>query len=174
MALKKPKEVPEIPKSREKSIDKLKKAKPAKKKTEIEFNCRIFFHKDGTNGRQKYRFCLETLKVFSFLNYKLTLQAQKHRKIIDISVLGLTAVNDYVAKVQPAFGEVDFEELFGEYTVNILKQDGSINSAIVSFNIFKKEIVITNEFLPEKENNSKFCTFEVDNESFTYSKGYLK
>lgn len=45
MALKKPKEVPEIPKSREKSIDKLKKAKPAKKKTEIEFNCRISFIK---------------------------------------------------------------------------------------------------------------------------------
>lgn len=174
MALKKPTDIPEIPKSREKSIDKLKKAKPSKKKNEIEFNCRIFFHKDGSNHRQKYRFCLKTSKVFTSLSYKIAVQAQKIKKVIDISVLGLTLLNDYVAKVQPAFGEVDFEDLFGEFTVNIIKQDGSINSALINFNIFKKEIVIVNEFLPEKENNSKFCTFEIDKDNFTFSKEYLK
>ena len=108
MALKKPKDVPEIPKSREKSIDKLKKTTPAKKKTEIEFNCKIYFHKDGVNGKQKYRFEVETLKVFSFLNYKITAKARKEKKVIDISILGLTALNDYVAKVQPASIEIDF------------------------------------------------------------------
>ena len=174
MALKKPKDVPEIPKSREKSIDKLKKTTPAKKKTEIEFNCKIYFHKDGVNGKQKYRFEVETLKVFSFLNYKITAKARKEKKVIDISILGLTALNDYVAKVQPASIEIDFEEVFGEYTVNVIKQDGSINSALVNFNIFKKEIVLVNEFLPEKKNNSKFCTFEISKEQFTYSKEYSK
>ena len=79
-----------------------------------------------------------------------------------------------MAKVQPANAEIDFEELFGEYTVNIIKQDGSINSVIVNFNIFKKEIVIVKEFLPEKKNNSKFCTFEVDENKFTYSKEFSK
>lgn len=174
MALKKPKDVPEIPKSREKNIDKLKNSTPAKKKTEIEFNCKIHFHKDGTNGKQKYRFEVETLKIFSFLNYKITAQARKEKKTIDISLLGLTALNDYMAKVQPANVEIDFEDLFGEFTVNILKQDGSINSAIINFNIFKKEIEIVNEFLPEKKNNSKFCTFEIEKEKFTYSKEYSK
>ncbi len=151
MALKKPKDVPKLPKAREKSIDKLKKSTPAKKKSEVEFNCKIYFHKDGSNGKQKYRFEVETIKIFSFLNYKLTAQARKEKKVIDISLLGLTAMNDYVAKVQPANVEIDFEELFGEYTINILKQDGSVNSALVKFNIFKKEIVILKEFLPEKE-----------------------
>ena len=33
---------------------------------------------------------------------------------------------------------------------------------------------IVNEFLPEKKNNSKFCTFEIDKEKFTYSKEYSK
>lgn len=174
MALKKPKDVPKIPKAREKNIDKLKKATPAKKKTEIEFNCRISFHKEGSSGKQKYRFEIETMKIFSFLNYKISAQARKERKVIDISLLGLTAMNDYVAKVQPANVEIDFDDLFGEYTVNVIKQDGSINSALVNFNIFKKEIVIIEEFLPEKKNNSKFCTFEVDPDNFTYSKEYIK
>lgn len=174
MALKKPKEVPEIPKAREKNIDKLKKATPSKKKTEIEFNCRIFFHKDSSNGKQKYRFEIETLKIFSFLNYKISALAKKEKKVIDISLMGLTALNDYVAKVQPASVEIDFEDLFGEITVNIIKQDGSINSAIINFNIFKKEIEIVKEFLPEKKNNSKFCTFEIDNSSFTYSREYSR
>jgi hypothetical protein len=174
MALKKPKDVPQISKAREKNIDKLKKATPAKKKTEIEFNCKIYFHKDGVKGKQKYRFQLETLKIFSFLNYKITAQARKAKKVIDISLLGLTALNDYMAKVQPANVEIDFEDLFGEFTINIIKQDGSINSAIVDFNVFKKEILIVKEFLPEKKNNSKFCTFEVDEDNFTYSKEYSK
>lgn len=174
MALKKPKQVPQIPKAREKNIDKLKKSIPSKKKTEIEFNCKIYFYKDGVNGKQKYRFCIETIKMFSFLNYKITAQARKEKKTIDISLLGLTALDDYLAKVQPATIEIDFEDLFGEYTVNIIKQDGSINSALVNFNIFKKEIELVKEFLPEKKNNSKFCTFEIDKESFTYSKEYLK
>ena len=174
MALKKPNDVPQISKAREKNIDKVKKSTPVKKKSEIEFNCKIYFHKDGTNGRQKYRFEVETLKIFSFLNYKITAQARKEKKTIDISLLGLTALNDYMAKVQPANVEIDFEDLFGEFTVNILKQDGSINSALINFNIFKKEIEIVNEFLPDKENNSKFCTFEIDREKFTYSKEYSK
>lgn len=174
MALKKPKDVPKLPKAREKSIDKLKKSTPAKKKTEVEFNCKIYFHVDGTNGKQKYRFEVETLKIFSFLNYKITAQARKEKKVIDISLLGLTALNDYMARVQSANIEIDFEELFGEYTVNIIKQDGSINSALLNFNIFKKEIELVKQFLPEKKNNSKFCTFEIDKNKFTYSKEFSK
>lgn len=173
MALKKPKEVPKIPKAREKSIDKLKKISPAKKKKEIEFNCKIYFFKDA-KGKQKYRFFLETIKMFSFLNYTITAQTRKEKKTIDISLLGLKALNDYVAKVHPATIEIDFEDLFGEYTVNIIKQDGSINSALINFNIFKKEIELLKEFLPEKKNNSKFCTFEIDKDHFTFSKEYDK
>jgi hypothetical protein len=174
MALKKPKDVPKIPKAREKTIDKIKKSTPAKKKKEIEFNCRIYFYADKKKGEQKYRFEIETIKLFSFLNYKIIAQARKEKKLIDISILGLTTLNDYVARVQPANIEIDFDNLFGEYTVNVIKQDGSINSAILNFNAFKKEIEILKEFLPEKKNNSKFCTFEVDQDSFTFSKEFNK
>lgn len=169
MALKKPKDVPKIPKSREKTIDKLKKAIPKKKKEEIEFNCRIYFFYDSVTKKQKYRFQLETLKVFSALNYKISTQFRKEKNEIDVSILGLKAQNDYLVQAQPATAEIDFEDLFGEYTVNILKQDGSINSLILNFNIYKKEIEIVKEFLPPKKNNGKFCTFEIDKSLFTFS-----
>lgn len=169
MALKKPKEVPKIPKAREKTIDKLKKAIPKKKKEEIEFNCKIYFHYDYVSKKQKYRFQLETLKIFSALNYKISTQYRKEKNEIDISVLGLTAQNDYLTKVQPATAEIDFEDLFGEYTLNIIKQDGSINSAVLNFNIFKKEILLIKEFLPQKKNNGKFCTFEIDKSMYSFS-----
>lgn len=173
MALKKPKEVPKLPKAREKTIDKLKKAIPKKKKEDIEFNCRIFFHYDKKNKKQKYRFLLETLKVFSALNYKISTQQRKSKNEIDISILGLSAQNDYLTKVQHATAEIDFEYLFGEYTINIIKQDGSINSAILNFNIFKKEIALVKEFLPDKKNNGKFCTFEIDNSLFSFSREFV-
>ncbi len=172
MALKKPKDIPKIPKAREKSIDKLKKAIPKKKKEEIEFNCKIYFHYDSISKKQKYRFHLETLKVFSSLNYKITTQYRKEKNEIDISILWLNALNDYLTKVQPASAEIDFEDLFGEYTVNIIKQDGSINSAIVNFNVYKKDIQIVKEFLPQKKNNGRFCTFELDRTHNSFSSEY--
>lgn len=173
MALKKPKDVPKIPKSREKTIDKLKKAIPKKKKEEIEFNCKIYFFYDSTYKKQKYRFQLETLKIFSALNYKISTQFRKEKNEIDISVLGLTAQNDYLVKAQPATAEIDFEDLFGEYTVNVIKQDGSINSAILNFNIYKKEIELIREFLPAKKNNGKFCTFEIDKSLHSFSNEFI-
>lgn len=174
MALKKPKNIPQIPKAREKSIDKLKDITPKKKESEIEFNCRIYFHRDSIKGTQKYRFTIETIKLFTFLNYEITTKANKNKKNIDISVIGLKAKNDYVSKVQPAYADIDFENLFGEYTVNLIKQDGSINSALVDFNIYKKEIKIIKTFLPEKKNNRLFCTFEVDDGLHSYSNEFMK
>lgn len=174
MALRKPKNVPKVSKAREKSIDKLKDSTPMKKESEIEFNCRMFFHRDSTKGNQKYRFMIETIKQFSFMNYELTVKANKTKKNIDISIIGLTARNDYLSQVQPAYANVDFEELYGEYTVNIIKQDGSINSAVLDFNIYKKEIILVKTFLPEKENNRLFCTFELDKAAYSYSNEFMK
>ena len=62
-----------------------------------------------------------------------------------------------------------FENLYGKYTINIIKQDGSINSAIVDFNIFKKSIKLINVFLPEKRNNREFIKFEIATKKFKYS-----
>jgi hypothetical protein len=168
MALRKPNEIPKISKAREKTIDKLKKAIPKKKKEEIEFACKFYFHYDKKTKKQKCRIQLETIKLFTTLNYKISLQYRKIKNEIDISIFGLSARNDYLTEVKPAYEFVDFDDLFGEHIVNIIKQDGSINSVRVEFNLYKRQINLIDEFLPPKKNNGKFCSFEVAESLFSF------
>lgn len=168
MPLKKPKSVPKIAKSRKKSIDKIKETVPLKKQSEIEFICKLAFKYNTLKKVQGYAFLLETEKLFSSMNYGITTEYSKDKKVIDISILGLTPVQNYFTQPGPAKSEISIEDLYGEYTINIIKKDGSINSAIVDFNVFKKDIKLISEFLPPKKNNRKFCSFLVDNTNFTF------
>ncbi|HAB52023.1 MAG: hypothetical protein A2315_08350 [Ignavibacteria bacterium RIFOXYB2_FULL_35_12] len=168
MPLKKPKTVPKIAKARKVTIDKLKEAVPNKRESEIEYNCKIAFKFNPVKKVQQYLFALETEKLFSSMKYGITTESKKDKKVIDISILGLTPSQAYLIEPGPAKSEVFFEDLYGEYTVNIIKKDGSINSAIVDFNLFKKDIKLLKEFLPPKKNNRKFCTFSVDQRNFAF------
>lgn len=168
MPLKKPKSVPKITKARKKTIDKMKETVPVKKEAEREYNCKIAFKFNPLKKVQEYAFTLETEKLFSSMNYGITTESKKDKNVIDISILGLSPKQTYFTEVSPARCEVFFEDLYGEFTVNIIKKDGSINSAVVNFNVFKKEIKLIEEFLPEKKNNRKFCSFSIDKTSFTF------
>ena len=168
MPLKKPKSVPKIAKARKKTIDKLKEGVPVKKEAEIEYNCKMAFKFNPLKKVQQYSFSLETEKLFSSMNYGITTESKKNKKVIDISILGLSPKQTYFTEVGPAKSEVFFEDLYGEYTLNVIKKDGSINSAVVDFNVFKKEIKLLQEFLPPKKNNRKFCAFSVDQKNFTF------
>ncbi len=168
MPLKKPKSVPKIAKARKQTIDKLKEGVPVQKEAEIEYNCKMAFKFNPLKKVQQYAFSLETEKLFSSMNYGITTQSKKNKKVIDISILGLTPKQTYSTEVGPAKSEVLFDDLYGEFTLNVIKKDGSINSAVVDFNVFKKEIKLLQEFLPPKKNNRKFCAFSVDKENFTF------
>ena len=169
MPLKKQKSVPEIPKSREKKISVIKEAIPEKKDSEIEFICEIYFSTDISGQKQYYCIGLVTVLQFSNLNYELSVDSVKKKNTIDIIILGLKTKAGYINNSGPARREVLFENLYGKYTINIIKQDGSINSAIVDFNIFKKSIKLINVFLPEKRNNREFVKFEIVTNKFKYS-----
>jgi hypothetical protein len=168
MPLKKPKSVPKIAKARKKTIDKLKEGVPVKKEAELEYKCKMVFKFNPLKKVQQYAFTLETEKLFSSMNYGVTTESNKNKKVIDISILGITPKQTYFTEVGPAKSEVFFEDLYGEFTLNIIKKDGSINSAVVDLNVYKKEIKLLQEFLPPKKNNRKFCSFLVDQESFTF------
>lgn len=169
MPLKKPKEIPKIPKPRKKSIEDLKDTVPVKKKDEIEYICKAFFKYDKIQKKQFCIILLMTVKEFTVLNYEISVNVQKKKNNIDVSILGLNTKHTYVTYVKPAVSELFFEDLFGKQTINIIKQDGSINSAIFEFNIYKKEIILHEEIIPKKKNNRKFCSFEVDIINSTFS-----
>ena len=170
MPLKKPKNVPKIPKTRDKTIDSAMDSVPRKKESEIEYVCKVYFHYNLKQNQQEYCINIHTIKEFSTLNYELTVKSNKSKNNIDIVLSGLKTNQTYISEVKPAEAKLYFKDLYGKHTVNIIKQDGSINSAIFDFNVFKKEIKLVEEFLPEKENNRKFCSFKVENEKFTFSR----
>lgn len=146
----------------------------SQKNPETEFICRIYFHNDKASRSQKYRFNLETSKQFSTLNYEISCKAVKSKKNIEIRILGLKAKNDYISHVQPASANIDFEDLYGEFNISIIKKDGTVNSALVNFNIFKKEIKLIKTFNPDENSKKIFCKIEVDESLNSFSKEFTK
>ncbi len=152
------------------NIDSFKKTNLPDKESEFEYICKVYFHYNTVKKKQEYAIMLKTVKLFSTLNYILSVEAKKVKNSIDIAILGIKPETKYLNEANHAAIELFFNDLYGKHTINIIKQDGSINSAIFDFNVFKKNIVLLEEFLKERENNRKFCKFEVDKEKFTFSR----
>lgn len=168
MPLRKQEKIPKVPKTRKKTIDKLKDTTPAKKEDQIEYRVKAFFHYDDVQQKQFYIISVETVKEFTFLSYEVTVDVLFEKETIDISLRGLNTLQSYLVTAKPAYTEIQFEDLIGKYTVNMIKQDGTMNSAVYDFNIYKKEITLVKTFLPEKKNNRHFCEFSVDEEKFSF------
>ncbi len=168
MPLKKPNELPKIPKTRKKKAEAALEAIPEKKPDKVEYYCNTYFKWDRVNKKQLYGISVETAVEFTNFIYELSIEVIKKRKKIFIVLMGLQARMNRAPQVQPAVREIYFEDFIGEYTVNVVKQDGSINSAIFKYNIYKKEILKIKDFLPEKENNRLFCLFDVAEDRFSF------
>ena len=168
MSLKKPKEVPKIPKTRKKKPHAAISAVPTKKPDKLEYICNAFYKYDQQTKKQYCVFAIETVVEFTSFAYEVSVEALKEKNVIDFVLTGLRAKTNVVPLIQPARTELLFEDLIGDYTVNVVKQDGAINSAEYHFNIFKKEIVLLKQYKPKKKNNRLFCKFEVDKEEFSF------
>jgi len=168
MSLRKLEEMPKVSKPRKKTIAKAKEATPQKKDNSVEYLVHVFFKYDSALKKQFSVISISTVKVFTSLSYEISVDVQKGKNAIDISILGLNARQSYYVSPNPAATELLFENLFGKYTVNIIKQDGSINSALFDFNIYKKEIKFSGISLPKKKNNRVFAQFGVPTESFSF------
>ncbi len=168
MPLKKPKEVPKIPKTRKKKPHAALTAIPAKKPDKLEYICKAFYKYDQSTKKQFCVFAIETVVEFTSFAYEVSVEALKEKNVIDFVLTGLKAKTNVVPLIQPARTELLFQDLIGDYTVNVVKQDGAINTAEYHFNIFKKEIVLLNQYKPKKKNNRLFCKFEVAEEEFSF------
>ena len=141
MPLKKPKDYPKLPKTRKKNIEAAKDAIPQKKEDKIEYICSAFFKYDSMVNKQFCTLRLQTIVEFTSFTYEISVASRITKNIIDITLLGLRAKINYLPQVEVAKTDLDFENLYGEYTVNIIKQDGSINSAVFNFNIYSGQII---------------------------------
>lgn len=169
MPLKNPKDLPKIPKTRKKKADAAINAIPEKKPDKHEYNCRTFFYFDKSNQKQQCVFRIETVSEFTNFAYEVAVDTVQEKRDFYFVLMGLKAKPNMIPEVEPAITDIALHDLVGEYTVNVVKQDGAINSAVFKFNLFKKEIVLIKEFQPDKKNNRFFCKFEVADELFTFA-----
>ncbi len=169
MPLKNPKELPKIPKTRKKKAQAAIEAIPEKKEDKPEYNCGAFFSFDKTSNSQKIVFRVETVAEFTSFAYEVSIDQIIDGRELYFVLMGLKAKPNMVPKVQPAFTNLSFDDLVGEYTVHIVKQDGAINSAVFKINFYTREISIVEEFQPKKKNNRMFCSFSVEDSLFSFA-----
>lgn len=168
MPLKRPKELPRIPRTRKKKPHAALTAIPAKKADKLEYVCKAFYKYDSQLKKQFCAFAVETIVEFTSFAYEISVEVIREKNVIDFVLTGLKAKTNVVPLIQPARTELLLEDLIGDYTVNVVKQDGAINTAEYHFNIFKKEIVLLKQYKPKKKNNRLFCKFEVAEEEFSF------
>jgi hypothetical protein len=168
LSLRKPKSIPKIPKTRKKKAHTALEAIPLKKPDKLEYVCKAFYSYDNKNNKQYCVFAVETIVEFTSFAYEISVEVIKEKNVINLILTGLSAKTNVVPLVQPARTEVLFEDLIGDYTINVLKQDGAINTAEYHFNIFKKEILLVKQYKPKKKNNRLFCRFEVALDEFSF------
>ncbi len=170
MPLKRPEHIPKIPKTRKKKAENAINAIPEAKPDKLEYYCKAYFSYDNILKTQNCVFAIETVAEFISFTYEITLEVLKEKREIFIVLMGLKANTNVAPRIQPARTEVSFEDLIGDYTVYVVKQDGSMNAGVYNFNIYNKEIQLLDSYLPPKENNRKFCEFEVSPEENTFAK----
>lgn len=168
MSLRKPKTIPKIPKTRKKKAHTALSAIPLKKPDKLEYVCKAFYNYDQVDNKQYCVFAVETIVEFTSFAYEISVDVIKEKNVINLILMGLRAKTNVVPLVQPARTDVLFEDLIGDFTVNVVKQDGAINTAEYHFNIFKKEILLVKQYKPKKKNNRLFCRFEVALDEFSF------
>lgn len=173
MPLKKPKELPKIPKTRKKKPHAALLAVPEKKSDKLEYICKAFYKYDQSKKKQFCVFAIETIVEFTSFAYEVSVEVIQEKNVLDFVLMGLRAKPNVVPLVQPARTEIFFEDLIGDYTANVVKQDGAINTGEFHFNIFKKEIILIKQYKPKKKNNRLFCQFEIAEEEFSFSENNL-
>lgn len=169
MPLKKPKDLPKIPKTRKKKAHSALSAVPQKKPDKLEYICKSYYKYDKQLKKQFYAFAIETIAEFTSFSYEVSVEVIQEKNVFYFIVMGLKAKMDSVPQVQPARNELLFEDLIGDFIINVVKQDGAVNTAEYHFNIFKKEMILNKQYKPRKKNNRLFCQFEVAEEMFSFT-----
>jgi hypothetical protein len=168
LSLRKLKDLPKIPKTRKKKAHMALTAIPLKKPDKLEYICKAFYKYDETVRKQYCVFAIETIVEFTSFSYEVTIEVLHEKNEFNFILMGLKAKTNVVPLVQPARTELLFEDLVGDYIVNVVKQDGAINTGEYHFNIFKKEILLTKQYKSKKKNNRHFCTFTVAEDDFSF------
>jgi len=118
-----------------------------KKGREPEYSLNIFHHYDEKIKRNVIVFLVQTIRIFVSFRYEILLEETVRGSVIDLKIVGLHVPELLMPQTGPAAGRRDFKELQGSYTLNISKQDKTLN-------IFQIEILPDTVEIRQRPNNA--------------------
>ena len=118
-----------------------------KKGREPEYSLNIFHHYDEKIKRNVIVFLVQTIRIFVSFRYEILLEEAVQGSVIDLKIVGLHVPELLMPQTGPAAGRRDFKELQGSYTLNISKQDKTLN-------IFQIEILPDSVEIRQKPGNA--------------------
>ncbi|MCK9280843.1 MAG: hypothetical protein M0P71_09490 [Melioribacteraceae bacterium] len=168
MPLKKPTDIPRLPRAREKKGISALDTIPTKKPDKKDYLVKGFFRYEPILKKQFLIFAIETITEFTSFAYEISVETFKENGEFYIVLMGLKAKTNIIPRVMPARTEIKFDELNGDFKINVLKKDGAINSAHFYANVLNKELVLKEKSIPKKKNNRFFCDFEIAKKEFSF------
>ena len=159
MPLRKPTAETKTQKSHKKNIAIFKTITPILKENKIEYKCKFYYKFDQIENKKMLAVRIETITLFNNFSYEIVTEAQKVKNSIEIGIVGLKAKINSIPAIAPAYSDIHFDDLIGDYEFSVIKNDGCINSVKINFNNIDNKIKILSSFVPEKKNNRLFCEF---------------
>ncbi len=99
-----------------------------KKQHEYQYTLNIFPYFDEKKKREVIRFVVQTVRIFVHFRYEILLSNSIKDNIIQLNIEGLHVPTILLPESGPAVGIIDYENLYGTYTLNVTKQNGSLNT----------------------------------------------
>ena len=99
-----------------------------KKAREPEYSLNVFHHYDEKTKRNVVVFLVQTTRIFVSFRYEILLEDLVSDGSIDLKIVGLHVPELLMPQMGPAAGSRYYEGLNGLFTVNVSKQDKTLNS----------------------------------------------
>jgi hypothetical protein len=99
-----------------------------KKGRDPDYSLNIFHQYDEKTRRNVVVFLVQTIRMFVSFRYELLLEDAVRDGVIDLKINGLHVPELLMPATGPAAGRCDFPGLQGTYTLNVTKQDKTLNS----------------------------------------------
>ena len=73
-------------------------------------------------------FVVQTTKIFVSFRYDILMEADVSDRTVTLTIKGLHAPELLMPGSGPAYGAAQLQDLFGHYTLNVVKQDKTVNT----------------------------------------------
>ena len=98
-----------------------------KKKRNLDYTLNIFHHFDEQLKQNVVVFIVQTTKIFVSFRYEILLEDSHTAKDIYLKIVGLHVPELLMPQTGPARGRRDYQNLNGQYTLHVTKQDRTLN-----------------------------------------------